>query len=52
MRKLVTIRIDPEVLRKARKLGLNISKTCENVLVEAIKQFENVNLKRENKKKL
>ena len=32
LRKLVTMRIDPNVWRKARELGLNISKTCENAL--------------------
>ena len=29
MRKIVTIRIDPEVWQKARELGLNMSRTCE-----------------------
>ena len=39
MRKIVTIRIDPEVWRKARELGLNISRTCENALKREIQQI-------------
>jgi post-segregation antitoxin (ccd killing protein) len=34
--KLVTIRIDPKTYQTARELGLNISKTCENSLKQAI----------------
>lgn len=34
--KLVTIRISPEIHEKAKKLGLNISKTCENALKRTI----------------
>ena len=35
-----SIYIDAEIIRKARDLGLNISKTCENALKEAIKRLE------------
>ena len=38
--KLVTIRIDRQIHQKARELGLNISKTCENCLKEAIQALE------------
>ena len=39
MRKLVTIRIDPNVWRKARELDLNISRTCENALKREIQRI-------------
>ena len=38
--KLVTIRISPEIHKNARELGLNISKTCENALIEAVTKLE------------
>ena len=40
MRKLVTIRIDPKIWRKAREMGLNISKTCENCLKQGIQRLQ------------
>ena len=43
MRKLVTIRIDPNVWQKARETGLNISKTCENSLKQEIQRLKNAN---------
>ena len=43
MRKLVTIRIDPNVWQKARETGLNISKTCENSLKQEIQRLTNAN---------
>ena len=39
MRNLVTIRIDPEVWRKARELGINMSRTCENALKHEIQRI-------------
>ena len=45
MRKIVTIRIDPEVWRTARKLGLNISRTCENALKHEIQQITKIKQK-------
>ena len=33
-------RIEEEVVKKAKDLGLNISKTCENCLKQAIRQLE------------
>ena len=36
----VTIRIDEEVVREAKELGLNISKTCENCLKQAISHMK------------
>ena len=37
--KLVTIRIDPKIHQTARELSLNISKTCENSLKQAIQRL-------------
>ena len=36
----VTIRIDEDVVKEAKELGLNISKTCENCLKQAIKHMK------------
>ena len=41
-RKNVVITLDPELVEKARKLGLNISKVCENALIQAVKALEQV----------
>ena len=35
-----TIYVDEEVLNKAKELGFNISKTCENALKESIRRLE------------
>jgi len=35
-----TIYINNIVIRKAKDIGLNISKTCENALKEAIRRLE------------
>ena len=40
MKKNVTIRIDSEVIEKAKKIGLNISKVSENALIEIIQRIE------------
>ena len=40
MKKNVTIRIDSEVIEKAKKIGLNISKISENALIEIIQRIE------------
>ena len=40
----VTINLDPEVVRKARELGLNISKIAENALKEYIIRLESSDL--------
>ena len=34
------ITVDPDVLRKAHELGLNVSKVCENALKDAIRRLE------------
>ena len=39
-RKITTIRIDAELLRKAHDLGLNVSKISENALKDAIERME------------
>ena len=36
----VVITLDPASVRKARDLGLNISKICQNALDEAIRRME------------
>ena len=41
----VTINLDPEVVRKARELGLNISKIAENALKEYIERLESSDYK-------
>ena len=46
MRKLVTIRIDPEVWQAAREMGLNISRLCENALKIEIQDVSNAKLQR------
>ena len=35
-KRLVSIKVDEEVLREAKEIGLNISKVCENALKEAV----------------
>ena len=40
-KKVVTsIRIDQDILRKAKEIGLNLSKISENALKEAIKRLQ------------
>ena len=39
-KKRTTVYIDPDVLVRAQDLGLNVSKTCENSLITAIKALE------------
>ena len=41
-RKNVVITLDPEIVKKAKELGLNISKVCENALFQAVKALENI----------
>ncbi|RJS88384.1 hypothetical protein CW705_09010 [Candidatus Bathyarchaeota archaeon] len=43
----VSITLPPELVKKAKELGLNISKICENALEEYIKRLEGFDLKRE-----
>ena len=38
----ITLYLDREVIEKARELGLNISKVCENALIQAIKALESI----------
>ena len=40
MKKNVTIRIDAETAMKAKEIGLNLSKICENCLKEAIRRLQ------------
>lgn len=39
-RKVFSIRIDPEVWKKAQELGINASRICEEVLKDEIKRRE------------
>jgi len=39
-KKVTTMRIDEELLRKALDLGLNVSKISENAIKEAIERME------------
>ena len=43
--KLISIRVDTETHKKARELGLNISKICDNALKEAVAKLEAPNPK-------
>ena len=36
----VNLTIDEDVVKKAKTLGLNLSKTCENCLIRSIKALE------------
>ena len=36
------IRIDANPVEKAKEMGLNISKICENALIQAVKALEQV----------
>jgi post-segregation antitoxin (ccd killing protein) len=40
LKKKVYINLPPELVEKARKHGLNISKVCENALVEIMNRIE------------
>ena len=35
-----TIYVRKDIIRRAKEIGLNISKTCENALIEAIRRLE------------
>lgn len=39
----VMLYLDPNVVREARELGLNLSKVCENALKEAIRRLKGEN---------
>ena len=41
-RKNVVITLDPELVEKAKELGLNISRVCENALIQAVNALESV----------
>ena len=36
------IRIDADLVEKAKEMDLNISKVCENILIQAVKTLEQV----------
>lgn len=39
-KKITTMRIDAELIKKAHDLGLNVSKISENAIKEAIERME------------
>jgi post-segregation antitoxin (ccd killing protein) len=39
-KKMTTMRIDEELIKKAHDLGLNVSKISENAIKEAIERME------------
>ena len=44
----VTINLELEVAKKAKELGLNVSKICENALKEYIRRLTDSNLEKKN----
>ncbi|NIW50878.1 MAG: hypothetical protein GWN17_01395, partial [Candidatus Korarchaeota archaeon] len=40
MKKRINITVEAEIAEKAHELGLNVSKTCENALKEAIRRLQ------------
>lgn len=45
VKKMTTVRIDENLLKKAQELGLNVSKICENALKYYIAVMEQANKK-------
>jgi len=39
-KKVTSIRVPAELLKKAQDLGLNVSKVCENALKEVVEKLE------------
>ena len=50
LKKNVMIRIERDVIEKAKEIGLNISKVSENALKDMINRIENPNYKNKPKK--
>ena len=42
MKKRTTLYIEAGLIEKAKELGLNVSKICENALKEVIKRMESI----------
>ena len=40
MKYKTTLYLEKETVQRAKELGLNVSKTCENALIEAIRKLE------------
>jgi post-segregation antitoxin (ccd killing protein) len=47
----VTLLMDDEVVKRGKELGLNLSKVCENALIDMIERIESPkgDIKRENR---
>ena len=46
-KRMTSMRIDGEVIDKAKEIGLNISQFCENALKQAIKALEQTKIQTE-----
>jgi len=40
MKKITTMRLDEDLVKKAHDLGLNVTKVCENALIDIINRIE------------
>ena len=45
-----TLYLDKQIVKKAKEMGLNISKTCENCLKQTIVRIETPNMQNINQK--
>ena len=41
-RKNVVVTLDPEIVKKAKELGLNIFRVCENALIQTVNALEDI----------
>ena len=48
-KKLTTMRLDEDLVRKAHDLGLNVTKVCENAIKDLINRIENPNWSKDSK---
>ena len=51
-KKSVMVYLDPEVVKEARELGLNISRICENALREAIRRLKGEDCQNNNHREI
>jgi antitoxin CcdA len=51
-RKATNVSLNPDYLAEARELGINISKACENGLVQAVKEVRGARWIEENREAL
>jgi hypothetical protein len=48
-KKSVMVYLDPEIVKEAREIGLNLSRVCENALREAVEQLRPIYLKKRSR---